>query len=110
MWTKNVGWLIAKSIELSMTIRKEFSDEFMFMVGFTLSFHIFMTVEVMKKEQPDIIKSGNLFSIIFIYLANVFIVLLVLSFIFDLSFISFTKEAFVLSKEIYINIFNKVLS
>ena len=86
-----------------------FMNELIFLVGFTMSFHLFMTIETMKIEQPDILKTGYLFSVLFIYIANIFVMLLVLSIIFrDISFISFLKRTFFISKEMYIDIFDKI--
>jgi len=68
-----------------------------------MGFHLIMTVEVMKTRQPDILKTGYLFSVLFIYVANISIALLALSFISDnISFVAFVKNTFVLSKDIYL--------
>ena len=81
------------------------SNEFVFLVGFTLSFHIFMTIEVMKMRQPDIVKTGELFSVLLIYVINVIVLLAALSLIFkEISFIGFTKDIALFSKELYIEI------
>lgn len=86
-----------------------FSNEFIFLIGFTMSFHLFMTIEVMKIKQPDIVKTGYLFSILFIYTANVFVLFLVLSFIFkDISFVYFIKKTLFLLKDMYSNILGKL--
>ena len=83
-----------------------FSREFIFLVGFTMSFHIFMTIDVMKIQQPDIMKTGYLFSVLLIYVANVFVAILVLSLIFsDISLAHFAKMTFNISKNIYLKIF-----
>jgi len=98
-------WLLSRFYNLS-----GFAREFTFLVGFTISFHIFMTIEVMKARQSDILKTGYFFSVFFIYTANIFIIFLILSLLFgDVSFLSFAKNAFALSKEIYINIFNALV-
>lgn len=87
----------------------KFFNEFIFLIGFAMSFHIIMTIEVMKTRQPDIVKTGYFFSILFIYVANIFVLLLISSFFFrDISFIAFAKKTFVLSKDIYINIFSNL--
>ena len=82
-----------------------FSNEFVFLLGFTMSFHVFMTIEVMKMRQPDIVRTGYVFSVLFIYFANISVLLLILSFIFEgMSFVSFAKNTFAFSKEIYLNV------
>ncbi|MGB2705842.1 MAG: hypothetical protein WBC74_03190 [Candidatus Omnitrophota bacterium] len=98
-------WALSKFYNIS-----QFSNEFIFLIGFTMSFHVFMTIEVMKMRQPDIIKTGYFFSVLFIYVANIFVAVLVLSFIFrDISFVTFAKNTFALSKDIYLNIFGRLV-
>ncbi|MCX5679220.1 MAG: hypothetical protein NTZ95_00865 [Candidatus Omnitrophica bacterium] len=63
---------------------------FVFLIGFTLAFHIISTIEVMKIRQPDIVKSGYIFSIIFVYVLNI----AVISFIFSLLFPAFKVKVF----------------
>ena len=78
---------------------------FIFLIGFALAFHMISTIEVMKIRQPDIVKSGYFFSIIFVYILNV----IVISLIFALLFPSFSEKKFFVdlwsvSKDIYIAI------
>jgi len=63
---------------------------FLFTVGFTLSFHIVMTVEFLKIKQPDIIKSGYVFSMLFIYIVNLNLLAVILSWVFS----GFSLETF----------------
>ena len=75
---------------------------FVFLIGFTLSFHMISTIEVLKIRQPDIMKSGYFFSILFVYILNI----IVISVIFSLVFPSFSIKSFFVgswykSKEIY---------
>ena len=76
---------------------------FLFLIGFTLAFHIVATVEIMKVKQPDIVKSGYVFSIIFVYIVNI----IVISTLFGLTFQGFSIHKFFLdlwagSKSVYI--------
>ncbi|UCD55063.1 MAG: hypothetical protein JSV93_06030 [Candidatus Omnitrophota bacterium] len=99
-------WILSRFYNMS-----KFSNEFTFLIGFAISFHLIMTVEVMKKRQPDILKTGYLFSILLIYVANISVALLVLSFIVkDISFVAFIKKTFVYSKSIYSHIFSRWLT
>jgi len=68
------------------------SSTFVFLIGFTLAFHIISTIEVMKIRQPDIVKSGYIFSIILVYVLNI----IVISLIFSLLFPSFKAKTFFL--------------
>jgi hypothetical protein len=98
-------WVISRFYDLS-----GFLNEFIFLVGFMMSFHIFMTIEVMKIRQPDIVKAGYLFSIFFIYAANIAVIFLVLSVVFkDISFMSFAKSTFIFAKSIYLSVFGRLL-
>jgi hypothetical protein len=65
---------------------------FLFLIGFTLAFHLVSTVEIMKIKQPDIIKSGYVFSIVMVYIINI----IVISLIFGLTFHGFSIGKFFL--------------
>jgi len=47
----------------------------MFMVGFTWAFHVLFTIETLSQRQPDVKLYGRIFSWVFIFLANVTLVL-----------------------------------
>jgi len=65
---------------------------FLFLIGFTLAFHLVSTVEIMKVKQPDIVKSGYVFSIVMVYIINI----IVISLIFGLTFHGFSIGNFFL--------------
>ena len=75
---------------------------FIFAIGFTLTLHIVMTTEVMKTRQPDMVKSGYLFSIVFVYVLNIIIIAMLFSLLFP-SFSSkkFFIDSFTFAKDIY---------
>ncbi len=101
-----VFWIISKFTSVFGIL-----NIFTFLVGFTMSFHIFMTIEVMKMRQPDIMRTGYIFSVLFIYTANIFILELVVSFLLkDISFIAYIKETIVLSRDMYVGAFLKVFT
>ncbi len=78
------------------------SDMFVFLIGFTMALHFIMTAEVLKVEQSDILKSGFVFSIILIFLANLLITMAVFSPMFDgVSFKSFLYSSKDYSIETY---------
>lgn len=52
-------------------IDRAYFNVFKFVLGFTWAFHFVLTVFVMLKDQDDIKENGAIFSIFFIYLANV---------------------------------------
>lgn len=47
----------------------------MFLIGFTWSFHLLFTVETLTQRQPDIRLYGRMFSWVFIFLVNALIVM-----------------------------------
>lgn len=63
---------------------------FVFLIGFTMALHVIMTIEVMKTRQPDMIKSGYLFSIVFVYVLNI----IILALLFSLLFHTFSAKKF----------------
>jgi len=100
-------WHIAKQF---WDIR-DYISVFLFAVGLTLTFHFVMTVEFLKTKQPDLVKSGYLFSIVLIYLINLSIAALILNFVFtDFSFKTYIANAYDFGKEIYLWLFRQMFS
>ena len=58
----------------------------MFAVGFTWAFHALFTLETLAQRQPDVKLYGRIFSWVFIFLANVVLVLVFLAAVTSLSF------------------------
>ena len=58
----------------------------MFAVGFTWAFHALFTLETLAQRQPDVKLYGRIFSWVFIFLANVALILLFLAFTTSLTF------------------------
>ena len=59
-----------------------FQDLFFLLIGFSLTFHVVMTVDFLKTKQPDLMKLGTLFSVGVIYVVNLLVIILVLGFVF----------------------------
>lgn len=79
-------WLVYFLISLFRDI-SSFAGQFLFIIGFTLSLHLVMTVDSMKVKQSDILKTGYLFSVSLIYTLNILLLGLILSLVFkDFSF------------------------
>lgn len=78
-----------------------FSGIFIFLIGFTLMFHLSYTAQSIREKQSDLIKSGYLFSMFFLYIVNLVIVFAVISFLFNVSFVNFLSEAYEGSKQFY---------
>lgn len=76
---------------------------FIFLIGFTLAFHIISTMEAMKVKQPDFVQAGYFFSVVVVYLMNI----AVISGIFAGLFPSFSMKGVitdtcVMSRDIYL--------
>lgn len=85
------------------------STMYFFSAGFTLTLHLVFTAEVLKIKQPDIIKTGYLFSLTMIYVINIILVAFLLSLLFKgLLFEDFFYNTYINSKNIYINIFTQL--
>ena len=64
-----------------------FTPHFLFLVGFSLTLHLVMTIDSLKIKQTDIFKTGYLFSVSLIYILNLLLVSFILSLVFqDFSF------------------------
>lgn len=75
---------------------------FIFLVGFTMAFHLVITIDFLKTKQPDLIKTGYLLSLTLIYMVNLSILTLILSLIFpDVSFLNFIQGSFQSAVNIY---------
>lgn len=80
----------------------KYSGIFIFLIGFTLMFHLAYTAESMKEKQSDLIKAGYFSSISFIYIVNLVIVFLIISLFFrDVSFIGFISDIYSKTKFFY---------
>jgi len=75
---------------------------FIFLLGFSLAFHMISTIEVMKVRQSDIIKSGYVFSIVMVFVLNIVVISLIFSLIFpEYSIKKFFIDSWMISKGLY---------
>jgi len=82
---------------------------FLFLIGFTLCFHIILTIDFLKIRQTDLLHAGHFFSICIIYIINILIVGLIFSLLFDnMRYLEFAKEICLKSKDIYSGIFRQL--
>ncbi len=101
-------FLVLKAIGTDVVIRN-LGSIFLFLVGFTLAFHFVMTTEVLKVKQPDIARSGIIFSIVVIFICNLVITMGVFCpFFKSLSFVAFIKSTASYSAELYVLIYEQV--
>ena len=100
--------LILACLSLFINV-KPYLNPFIFILGFTLSFHFIMTIEMIKKSQPDIIKTGYFFSINLIYLLNTIILAGILSFVFpNVAFLEFLIYAVAKTCNVYASLFSQL--
>jgi len=82
---------------------------YIFLIGFSLGMHLIMNAEVIKLKQPDISRSGNIFSLTFIYIANLIIVFLLISSLSpDISIKKYLLKSLVYSRDIYMVVVHKL--
>jgi len=82
---------------------------FIFLLGFTLCFHIILTVDFLKMRQTDLLHAGYLFSICLIYVVNLIIVGFIFSLLFErVVFLEFIKSIYFQSKEVYAGVFSQL--
>jgi len=75
---------------------------FIFFIGFTLAFHLILTVETLKIKQPDIMRSGYVFSIALVYILNIAVISLVFGALFaEFGITKYFKDVYLSSREIY---------
>lgn len=79
------------------------------LLGITLAFHLVMTSEFIRIKQPDILKTGYIFSLITIYIVNILILGSVFSFFLPgSSFASFVEKLLYLTRNNYTAVFHQL--
>ncbi|MFH1782093.1 MAG: hypothetical protein ABH848_00555 [Candidatus Omnitrophota bacterium] len=82
---------------------------FIFLIGFTLMFHLAYTAQSIREKQSDLLKTGYLFSISFIYLVNIISVFFIISLFFnELIFSDFIRASYEGSRDFYYGLFEQV--
>lgn len=86
-----------------------FYNWMVFILGLTWAFHFWMTIHVLRYNQPDIRYSGFLFSVVIIFTINIIVLALLLTFISpELSISEFAKQSFLKIKESYLWILRRL--
>ncbi len=94
-------WLVYLLLSLFRDV-SVYVPHFLFLVGFSLTMHLVMTVDSLKIKQSDIFKTGYLFSVSFIYILNLLLVSFILSLVFkDFSFSAFFHSTLERAGNIY---------
>lgn len=84
-------------------------NPFLFAIGFTLAFHIILTVDFLKIRQTDLMHAGYLFSICLIYMVNIMVIGLIFSLLFsNVTFTEFLQDTYFKSRDIYAAIFKQL--
>lgn len=81
----------------------------LFAIGFTLAFHIIITVDFLKIRQTDLMHAGYLFSICLIYIVNIIVIGLIFSLLFSsVTFKAFLMDTYLNSKDIYVGMYRQL--
>ena len=79
-----------------------YSGIFIFIIGFSLMFHLVYTAESIRGRQSDLTKAGYLFSIFSVYIFNLVVVFFISSLLFkEAVFFNFISMAYESSKDFY---------
>lgn len=74
---------------------EKFHGLFLYALGFSLAFHLFLTVFALLQGQPDMRQGGIFLSVNIVFLSNVIMVVFVLSLLFpQISMTRFAKDSF----------------
>lgn len=88
---------------------KPLTGYFIFALGMTLAFHLVQTAEYLRQKQPDIIKSGYIFSMPLVVFVNIAVTAAVLSFLFaEFSFKGMVLSTFDQTRELYVQVWQQV--
>lgn len=75
---------------------------FLFLLGMSIAFHLFMTITALATKQPDIIQQGRLFSLTLTYAINIIVIALLVSLVFrEASFRGFWRDCGVYTVGVY---------
>ena len=81
---------------------------YIFVIGFSMGMHLIMTADALKVKQPDILRSGYLFSYAIIYIGNLIVIAAIFSiFSSDLSIKTYLAKSFSSSWQLYFNMFRE---
>lgn len=84
-------------------------DLFFLLIGFSLTFHVVMTVDFLKTKQTDLLRLGNFFSVEMIYLVNLLVIVFVLGFVFpEVSPRDYFVNALIATEAAYQKIFHQL--
>ena len=98
-------WLIYFLLAIFKDI-SSFAPLLLFLIGFSITFHLAMTIDAMKIKQSDIFRTGYLFSVSLIYTLNILLVGLILSVVFkNFSFPGFFQASLERTGNIYYAIY-----
>lgn len=77
LWTL-VGLAVFWGLRVSKHLPPHGEEALFLFVGFTWTFHLLWTLWMIVRDQPDLQEQGNFFSLAFIYLANLLVLIVML--------------------------------
>lgn len=102
--------IIAALITYAFVKPLPFMPLWMFLVGFTWAFHALFTLQTLTERQPDIKLYGRVFSWVFIFLANVVLILVFIASTSELTFLQLWMLILDRVAGIYLEIIHGALS
>jgi hypothetical protein len=90
-------------------IFKSFLSKFLFLIGFSIAFHLVFGAKSLKTRQGDFLRANYIFGFSLVYIINIFL----LSFGFNLifgkfSFVNFSNHSFLFAAEIFKAVFKQL--
>jgi hypothetical protein len=82
---------------------------FVFLFGFSIGLHLVFSAKSLRSRQGDFLKSNYIFGFSFVYIINIAILSLGLSFVFNVfSFVNFCNNSFQIAKDIFGAVFKQL--
>jgi len=105
----SIAYFILLHVKNAFLVSLFLNRPFLFVLGLTLTFHIVLTIDVLKIRQTDLLGAGYIFSIELIFFINILIIAFIFSILFkNIRFLSFLNNFILSTKQAYIDIFKQL--
>ena len=92
-----IGYLTA-----SIFTSKFFLAKFLFLIGFSIIFHLVFSAKSLKTKQADFLKANYIFGFSLVYIINIFLLSFGINLMFDkFSFVNFSNNSFFFAAEVF---------
>jgi hypothetical protein len=87
------------------------ADVFLFLFGLSIGLHLVFSAKSLRTRQEDFLKASYIFGFAFVYILNVVLLSLVLSFMFEhFSFVNFCNSSYQNTADIFSVVFKQLFS